>query len=459
MSHLTSEDLEERYRQWAKRSGELTQDACDVFPGGDTRATAHYLPYPAFMERGDGCRIYDADGHEIIDFMNNFTSLIHGHAFPPVVDAVVDQVKKGTAYAAPAGNQVALAQLIAARVPSVERMRFCSSGSEATLMSLRCARAHTGRQKIVKVEGGYHGSYELAEVSLVPFPDRAGQLNRPVSLPVDASIPDSALKDAVIVPFNEAQYAVDILRSEGDDVAAVIIEPILGSMGMIPAEAEFLKALREATHACGALLIFDEVISLRLDEGGAQNRFGVTPDLTAMGKIIGGGLPIGAFGGRADLLSLFDPRETQPVMHASTFSGNPLSMAAGLAAMSAFDAAACDRINGLGDRLREGFNNAFANAGVRGQAIGLGSLSNLHLTDRPLRHARDSFQGMMEAGHISRLLHLGMLRRGVSSASRLMYCTSTTMDESDIDAAVAALEETLDELRPVVEVERPGLLS
>jgi len=455
---LSSQDLEDRYRDWAHRSDALMQEACEVFPGGDTRASAHYLPYPAFMDHGEGCRLYDADGHTLIDFMNNFTSLIHGHAFPAVVDAVTEQVKRGTAYAAPAGNQVALARLIADRVPSIEKMRFCSSGSEATLMTLRCARAKTGRQKIMKIEGGYHGSYELAEVSLVPFPDKAGQLNRPNSLPVDASIPDSALDDAIIAPFNEPQFAIDLLQSHGGEIAAVIVEPILGSMGMIPATVEFMQALRDATTEQGSLLIFDEVISLRLDPGGAQRKLGVMPDLTAMGKIIGGGLPIGAFGGRSDLMDLFDPREREPIMHASTFSGNPLSMAAGLAAMQAFEQSECEKINRLGDRLREGFNAAFKEAGVTGQAIGSGSLTNLHLTDKPIRHARDTLSGMIEAGNMTRLLHLGMLRRGITSASRLMYCTSTPMTNAEVDTAVAALNETLDEMKPVIETERPALL-
>lgn len=230
-------------------------------------------------------------------------------------------------------------------------------------------------------------------------------------------------------------------------------------MGMVPATREFLLALRSATEAHNIVLIFDEVITFRLGLGGAQALHGIAPDLTCLGKIIGGGLPIGAVGGRREFMSLFSPERENPVMHASTFSGNALTMAAGLAAMTAYDVQAADRINQLGERLRAGFNQAFLQSGIRGQAAGAGSLTNLHLTDRPLASARDNIDGLADAGHIGRLLHLGMLRRGVMSASRLMYCVSTAMTEADIDTAIGALNESLRELRPYIEAERPSLLT
>ncbi len=446
------------YEDWSKLSGELAEEARRYFPGGDTRASAHYAPYPVSIERGEGCRVYDADGHALIDFMNNFTSQILGHAHPAVVEAVTEQVRLGTAYAAPTRSQVALARNLCERVPSLERIRFCSSGTEATLMTLRAARAFTGRQKVMKMEGGYHGSYELAEVSLVPLPNRCGPLDHPNSLPVDASIPESALADTVVCPYNEAELATRLIEEHADDLAVVIVEPVLGSMGMIPATREFLQALRDATTRRGVVLVFDEVITLRLGNGGLQEVHGITPDLTAMGKIIGGGLPIGAFGGRREILDLFDPDLQRPVLHASTFSGNPLSMAAGLATMERFTPEVVGRLNGLGDRLREGFNSVFRKAGLRGQATGWGSLVNVHLTDRPLTNARESLGGMFEAGIVTRLLHLAMIRRGVTSASRLMYCISSPMGTSEIDTAVDAMEDALVELRPLIEKETPTLL-
>jgi glutamate-1-semialdehyde 2,1-aminomutase len=325
-------------------------------------------------------------------------------------------------------------------------------------MTLRCARAATGRQKIMKMEGGYHGSYELAEVSLVPRPDRCGPLSAPNPVAIDASIPQSALDDAVICPYNEPELARALIDRHAHELAAVIVEPVLGSMGMIPATTDFLKALREATTKHGIVLVFDEVITLRVADGGAQQAYGVTPDLTAMGKIIGGGLPIGAFGGREDLMRVFHPDQSEPVMHASTFSGNPLSMAAGYAAMNALNPQVTERVNGLGERLRTGIGAVFARNHIRGQATGLGSLANIHLTDAKLNGARDSLAGIMRSGRVYQLLHLEMLKRGVASAARLMYCTSTAMANEDVDFALDALDDALRALKPGIAKEKPELL-
>ena len=447
------------YRQFSPTSESLAKRAQVVFPGGDTRSSAHYGPYPLVIESSSGCHMRDVDGHDFVDFMNNFTSLVHGHAHPDVVSAVQAQVAKGTAYAAPNENQIELAELIVDRVPSIEQLRFTSSGTEGTLMAIRCARAATGRQKIMKMEGGYHGSYELAEVSLVPYPDKRGPIEAPVSNAIDASFPESVLGDTIICPFNEPEIARQLIEQHGDELAAVIVEPVLGSMGMIPATSEFLASLREATSDHGVVLVFDEVITLRLDEGGAQTPLGVSPDLTCMGKIIGGGLPVGGLGGKRELMQLFSPEQKKPVMHASTFSGNALTMAAGLAAMRAYTQSEVERINGLGARLRDGFSQAFAQSGIAGQVLGSGSLSNILFTNAPIHDSRDSIAGMFASGHITSLLHLGMLRRGVVSASRLMYCVSTAMTEAEVEIAVTALNESLHELRPYVERERPELLA
>lgn len=446
------------YRDWSSASAALIEEAREVFPGGDTRMSAHFAPYPLFIERAEGPWLHDADGHRLLDFMNNFTSLIHGHANPDVVQAVQQQVALGSAYAAPTRSQVALGRLIVERVPSVEQLRFTSSGTEATLMALRCARAFSGRQKIMKMEGGYHGSFELAEVSLVPRPDRCGPLDAPHPVPVDRSIPDSALADTVVCPYNQPEIAHRLIERHAGELAAVIVEPALGSMGMVPATEAFLRALREATAAHDVLLIFDEVITLRAGYGGAQGELGITPDLTAMGKIIGGGLPIGAVGGRRELMRMFHPDEAEPVMHASTFSGNPLSMAAGHAAMAQLDPQTLERLAVLGERFREGVGRVFRENGLRGQATGLASLSNVHWTDAPLNDARDTLAAMAAAGPLPRLLHLSMLRRGIASAGRLMYCLSTPMTAGEVDTALDALDDALRELRPGIERERPELL-
>ena len=455
---MDSKKYEALYAAWSSESRALIARAKKVMPGGDTRASAHYFPYPLFMTHGSGARIFDIEGRSFLDFMNNFTSLIHGHAFAPVVEAIQKQAALGTAFAAPILSQIELAELLVDRVPSLETLRFTSSGTEATLMCIRCARAVTGKEKVLKMEGGYHGSYEQAEVSLIPLPQEAGQIDRPNSLPVDASFPQAVLDDTIVAPLNHIEAAKRIIESNASDLAAVIVEPMLGSMGMIKAQAGYLEMLRELTEKHGIVLIFDEVITLRASLGGMQAVTGVTPDLTSMGKIIGGGLPVGAFGGRQDLMDVFNPTRETPVMHASTFSGNPMSMAAGLAAMTAYDQEAVARVNALGERLRAGIDAAFETRGIRGRASGSGSLTNILFTESSPGDARQSLDAMIEGGHMTRLLHLGLLRHGLFCAPRLMLAVSTPMRESDIDAAVGAVGDTLEELRPVVEAERPGLL-
>jgi glutamate-1-semialdehyde 2,1-aminomutase len=453
----TIEELEGLYRAWTPQSAELAEQARRYLPGGDTRATAHYRPYPAFMTGGEGCRLRDVDGHEYVDFMNNFTSLIHGHAYPPTVAAVREQIARGSALAAPTTSQVELARTICERVDSIDELRFTSSGSEGTNMCIRAARAFTGKPRIMKVEGGYHGSHEIGEMSLVPLPGKAGPIEDPNTLPPDRSVNASEVDDVVTTPFNRPETTARQLEERGDEIAALIVEPMLGGLGMIPPEPGYLQELRRITLEAEVLLVFDEVITLRLAYGGLQERYDVKPDLTAMGKIIGGGLPVGGFGGRRDILEIFNPTRPDSIMHASTFSGNALTMAAGLAALSHLGRDDIARLNALGDRLRA-FNGVFERAGVRGQATGLGSLVHLHLSDEPIRDARSSIQATIEAGPIPHLIHLGMLRRGIFPAPRQMYCISTPMTEAEVDQAAETLAETLSELHPVLEEDHSHLL-
>jgi len=299
----------------------------------------------------------------------------------------------------------------------------------------------------------------MAEVSLVPFLSSRGELAAPASTSIDDSFPDSVLADTVICPYNESVLAEKLIDAHAPELAAIIVEPVLGSMGMIPAEREFLEVLRAACDRHGIVLIFDEVITLRLSDGGAQKRLGVIPDLTCMGKIIGGGLPAGGVGGKASLMQFFSPDRKRPVMHASTFSGNALTMAAGLAAMRSYTASEAARLNTLGDRLRNGFNEVFDDAGVKIRALGCGSLTNLHFTADPVRDSRDAFEAIVSAGQLSSLLHLTMLRNGVMSATRLMYCTSTAMSEPDVDHAIEAMRRSLSELHPFMEEDWPNLIA
>ena len=452
------EKIQQSYREWSRKSQELARPAGQLMPGGDTRTTAHYPPYPAFMQRGDGCRLFDVDGHTYLDFMNNFTSLILGHAHPKIIEAVEQQVRRGTAFAAPTESQTELAEIVCGMVPSLEQVRFCSCGSEATMMAARAARAFTGKQKIMKMEGGYNGNHDWGEISLFPTRRSAGPLDEPNTVPPDKGIALSTVADTITVPFNEPEIARKLIRKHKDEAAAIILEPMLGGLGMIPPKPGCLRQLREITAENDVLLIFDEVITLRLAPGGMQEIFDVKPDLTALGKIIGGGLPIGAFGGRREIMQQFNPELPGFMWHASTFSGNPLTTAAGIAALNELTQDVYDSLNALGDSLREKFNAAFQECGLRGQATGMGSLVNLHFNDQPIHNARDSVQGTFNSGPLTMYLHLSMIQRGIFPASRQMYCISTPMTEEEIDLAGDALLDALRELKPAIQEDFPHLL-
>src|SRR5437879_11753527 len=314
------------------RSRELHERALGVLPGGSTRTTTFFRPYPVAMERGEGCRVWDVDGNERLDFIGNYTAMILGHANPAIVRALSDQAVLGTGFAAVNTLEVELAEELRRRVPSIELVRFCSSGTEATMFALRLARVFAGRDKVARVEGGYHGTHDFAEVSHHPPLDRAGPAHEPVPVADSPGTPAAMVAAAVVLPFNDGGACERILRRHATEVAAVIVEPIMGG-GAIPADPGFLATLRRVTEELGILLVFDEVISLRVAPGGAQERYRVTPDLTTMGKVIGGGLPVAAFGGRADVMALLDPRREGFLPQGGTYNGNPLGMAAGLAAL------------------------------------------------------------------------------------------------------------------------------
>ncbi len=358
----------------SSRSKALHDRARASLPGGNTRTTVYMKPYPIYAARGQGCRVFDVDGVARIDCINNFTSLIHGHAHPALIDAATRQIALGTAFGLPTESEIDLAELLCARLASVDRVRFANSGTEAVMMALKAARAFTGRPKIAKCEGAYHGSYDYAEVSLDPTPAAWGS-NAPVSVAYAKGTPANVLADVVTIPFNDIDAAVSLIREHGRDLAGVLVDPMPNRAGLVPADRAYLAALREATHEVGALLIFDEVITFRLGYHGAQGIWDIAPDLTTLGKIIGGGFPVGAIGGRAEVMAVFDPSEGKPALpHGGTFSANPVTMRAGLAAMELLDAAAFARLDAIGERMRASIDAAFRHHGVPGHAVGLGSL-------------------------------------------------------------------------------------
>lgn len=362
------------YPDTNSKSKALYDRALTSLPGGNTRTTVFMKPYPIYAARGEGCRVFDVDGNELIDCINNFTSLIHGHGHPALIEAARRQLALGSAFGMPTESEIDLAELLAARLPSVDQVRFANSGTEAVMMALKAARAFTGRPKIAKCEGAYHGSYDYAEVSLDPKPADWGG-NAPVSVAYAKGTPDNVLADVVTIPFNDIEGAVSLIRQHGHDLACVLVDPMPNRAGLVPADKAYLEALRQATREAGALLIFDEVISFRLGYHGAQGLWGIDPDLTTLGKIIGGGFPVGAIAGKREIMAVFDPRHGKPSLpHGGTFSANPVTMRAGLAAMELLDRNAFARLDAIGEEVRKGINDAFRRHGVPGSAVGLGSL-------------------------------------------------------------------------------------
>jgi glutamate-1-semialdehyde 2,1-aminomutase len=437
------------YRASSPRSAALHDAAARVMPGGDTRTVAFHAPYPLVITQGQGCRIQDADGRTYVDLLNNYTSLIHGHGHPAVVAAVADRLPFGTAFPAPNEAQTHLAKIIVDRVASVDMVRFCNSGSEAVMNALRAARAFTGRDLVVKMEGGYHGTYDDVEVSVHPDPrdSASGPDHAPNSILGTRGVPQNTIENVVVTPLNDIEAVERLMRERGEQVAAVIIEPVMGSAGMLAADHAFLEALRGLTLEYGALLIFDEVMSFRLEPGGAQEHFRVRPDLTTFAKIIGGGFPVGGFGGRASVMEQFDPLRPSPLWQSGTFNGNLITMVAGVAAMEAYGPEEVARINALGDRLRVGLRDALANAEVTGTVTGYGSFVGLHLGTTDVRTYRDA--AVTDKG-LSRLLHLALLLEGIYVAPRLMMCTSTAMDDGTIDEVLAGFRRAIDAVRPAL---------
>jgi glutamate-1-semialdehyde 2,1-aminomutase len=436
-------------------SRHLHESARRVMPGGDTRSSAFWKPYPVFIERGAGCRVWDADGNEYLDFVNNYTSLILGHAHPAVVEAVSRELPHGTAYAAPLLAQVELAELLVERVPSVESVRFCNSGTEATLFAIRAARAFTGREMLLKIEGGFHGTHDAVEVSIAPREGDAGPADEPRPVLASRGVPRRVLEETAVVPFGDAAAVERALERYPDRIAALIVEPVPGVMGYMPPPAGYLRRVRDAVHGHGAVLIFDEIQDLRLSRGGAQEMYGVQPDLTAMGKIIGGGFPVGAFGGRAEIMALFDPFQPESLSHSGTFNGNRATTAAGAAVLRALDQPQIDRLNRLGDRLRDELRSAAEAAGVRLHVTGAGSFASVFFTDRPVTDYR-SRAAVVES--LQSLFHLHLLNRGVYIIPRGSLNLSVPMTEVEVAACREAVRDALREMRPAIEREAPRLL-
>ena len=408
--------LIDEYLARTPRSRALFERATRALPGGSTRTTVYTAPYPPYVAAGSGLRIRDVDGNEYRDFLGNYTALVLGHAHPVVVDAVEAQVRRGSAFAAPTELEVELAEEIKARIPSIERLRFTSSGTEATMFAIRAARAFTRRPLVARFERAYHGTHDLMMAGSQGIPDVMAGL-------------------IVDLPWGDAGRVEAALRGRERELAAIIIEPVQGAGGVRAAEPGFLRFLREYADRVGALLIFDEIISFRVGRGGAQGRFGVRPDLTTLGKIIGGGYPLSAFGGREDVMAVYDARRQGAISHGGTYNGSPVAAAAGLATLRQLDDAAYERLDRLGQRLGTAIRAEVDGAGVDVRVEVVGSLFQVFRGQGTTAFATGVAGGPT--------LFLALLLEGFYLAPRGMGAIPVIATEADVDELASAVGRAL----------------
>lgn len=421
------------------RSASLYEQATKVLPGGVSRNTVLGKPYPTYVDHATGSRITDIEGVERIDFSNNMTSLIHGHAHPAVVAAVEYQLRRGTAFTLATEVEVRFAQHMVSRNANFEKIRFVNSGTEAVMAAIKASRAFTGRHKIAKVEGAYHGVYDFAEVSQTSSPTNWGESQRPNSVPVVYGTPSTVTEGVIVLPFNDVDASLTLLDEHSGELACVILDLMPHRVGLHPASEAFVSALSEWTTANGSLLVLDEVITFRFAYGGAQDWYSVDADLVALGKAIGGGFPVGALVGRGDVMDVMNPLSDNLLFpHSGTFSANPVTMTAGLTTMELFDSDAIEYVNGLRDRAVTGIEEAIAQAGLTACVTGGGSMFRLHLKEKPPENYRQAFADAAETARRDRLLE-HLFDAGFLMINTCTAAMSTVMTNDDIDALVDAM--------------------
>ena len=409
----SSAELHAAYRSSTPRSAALFERATRVLPGGSTRTTVFAPPYPPYLVGGMGIRVEDVDGNSYRDFLGNYTSLILGHAHPRVVAAVEEQVRRGSAFGAPSEMEVALAEELVRRIASIERIRFTNSGTEATMFAIRAARAFTGRSLMATFERAYHGTHDTAMAGTPGIPSAVGDL-------------------VVRLPWDDADGVERALDGRLDDLAAIVIEPVQGAGGVRAASPAVLAGLRDICDRAGALLIFDEVISFRVAPGGAQSVGGVRPDLTTLGKIIGGGYPLAAFGGRADVMDRFDARRDGALTHGGTFNGNPVGAAAGLATLAELTPDRYGDLSRRAARLRAAVAEGASGTGTAVRVDVVASLFQVRLGDHVAASAVATGTGAAD-------LFVGLLLEGFYLAPRGMGALATPATDTDVDELAAAI--------------------
>ena len=430
------------------KSEQLFNDALKVLPGGVSRNTIFRKPHPLYADFGDGCYVTDIEGVKRIDFANNMASLIHGHAYAPIVEAVSAQLAKGSCFTMATEIEVEYAKLLCERVPSFDKIRFVNSGTEAVMAMLKASRAYTGKAKIAKVEGAYHGAYDYAEVSQTASPSNWGDKDKPSSVPVAVGTPEKALEDVVVIPFNDVDRALNILNQHKDEIACVLVDLLPHRVGLIPATNEFICALRKWCDDNASLLVFDEVITFRTNYAGAQQNYSVEPDITAMGKMIGGGFPTGAFAGKDKVMKVLDPTQPKVLLpHSGTFSANPVTMVAGFIAMRDFDQEAVIKLNDLALYAREQITKVIQEVAIDACVTGAGSMFRIHLKAQPPKNYREAYTDKHQNALIKALLdHL--FDNGVMRINTCASTLSTKMTTKEIDHLVSALKTGFEMLKP-----------
>lgn len=435
------------YMSRTPKSKAAFEYAKNYLAGGECRSIACFDPYPFTVDYAEGCRLHDLDGNVYVDFLNNYTSLIHGHAHPALTKAISEAAAKGTACPAGIPEQVELAKIICERMEHVDLVRFCNSGTEATMFAVRAARAYMKRDGVIKMLGGYHGTHDVVEFNVSPKIAPGVDLMKPIAN--EPGVPNASGENVYIARYNSLEDVEGILKEHAEDIACILVEPFLGTTGMIPAKPGYLQGLRKLADEYGVLLVIDEVQGFRLSTGGAQKKFGVRADLCSFGKIIGGGLAVGAFGGRRDIMSLYDHYANDfPLKQSGTFNGNRPTMAGGIAAMKLLDQAAFDRLEAMGARLEDGMNRAISERNLNMSVTREGSLLNIHFVKEPPYDYETAYADKNPA---SPLWYLAMLNSGVFPAPRGLFVISTVMTDAEIDKAISAFEHSLDVISPYLD--------
>ena len=419
----------------------LYQRAQELIPGGvnsPVRACRSVGTDPLFIESADGCRLVDADGNAYIDYIGSWGPMILGHRHPAVMAAIASVLEHGTSYGAPTELEIRLAELIVEAVPSVEMVRMVSSGTEATMSAIRLARGYTGRDKIIKFDGCYHGH---ADALLV----EAGSGVATLQIPGSPGVPAAFVEHTLSLPYNDIETIKAVMTEQGDQVACVIVEPVAGNMGLVPPGDQFLETLRETTRQSGAVLIFDEVMTgFRVAYGGAQQRYGISPDLTCFGKVIGGGLPVGAYGGRKAIMAHIAPQG--PVYQAGTLSGNPLAMAAGIATLEQLKVPGFyDRLDVQAERLICGLRSLADKAKVPVSCNRVGAMLGLFFTEGPVDSFSDAKRSDLDRFSA---YYRGMLAHGIFLAPSQFeaFFLSAAHDDEAIDQTLDAAEAVFEQL-------------